>query len=143
MLQRRFSGSRSPWAPNALLAAALLSGVVGCGGEKSNVVSVDGNVAYQGKPVPNSAVTFFPQNGQSVIAATSTSGSYSALLPPGEYRVTIDVGRSFPPGWKEGDREPPPPLALPAKYSSRLNTPLTASVTATPGESQTVDLKLN
>jgi hypothetical protein len=121
----------------------MLGGVAGCGGEASNVVSVDGQVNYRDKPVPNSAVTFFSQAGQSVIAATTSSGSYLAELPPGDYRVTIDVGRNFPPGWKEGDPEPPPPVALPAKYSSRLNTPLNASVTADPGDSQTIDLNLD
>ena len=122
-------------------AAMLLAVAAGCGEKKSDAVSVSGRVSYQNKPMTSSALTFFPASGRPIAATVLSNGTYSSELPPGEYRVTIDVGRNFPPGWKEGDPEPPPPIALPAKYSSRLNTPLKATVTAE-SDSQTIEFAL-
>jgi hypothetical protein len=116
-LQIRLSGV-------AVVAVALI--VAGCGG--SNAVEVEGKVSLRGKPLPRGILTFFPMSGRPVTAPLSPEGEYSAELPPGEYTVIVNVGDPLPPGYKEGDPLPPPEFDLPAEYTSRARSKLTATV---------------
>jgi hypothetical protein len=92
-------------------------------------VTVEGTVTFQDKPIESGTLTFFAAQGAPVTAVIN-GGSYSCQLEPGEYRAVVAVGVTLPPGYKEGDPIPPQAMTLPDKYSSRLNTPLTASVSA-------------
>jgi hypothetical protein len=124
------------------LAVALASIVLlGCG-ESSPHVTVAGRVALQEKPLPDAKLTFFPASGRPVTAQVSTDGQYEVELLPGEYRVVVDLGVALPPGYKEGDPLPPPPVMLPPKYTRRVDTPLTATVTPE-SATQTINLKLD
>ena len=118
---------------------SILALAVGCGGE-SNVTSLSGRVLYEGEPLSNASLMFYPAEGRPVIAPLS-DGDYSLQLPPGEYRVTLNLGAELPPGWKEGDPVPPTTRKLPRQFSSRLETPLTATVSAE-GEGQTIDFNV-
>jgi hypothetical protein len=128
-----------PW--RLALPLLILGGAFGCGGDADEGVTVEGKVAYQGEPITNGSLTFFPASGRPITAALSEDGEYSCQLPPGEYRVTVTVGVMPPAGWKEGDPVPPPSIVLPDRYGSRLETPLTATVTAASG-THTVDFPL-
>jgi hypothetical protein len=119
-----------------LLSVASL---IGCG-DKSATVPVSGGVSYQGERLPGGVVTFFPATGRPLSASVSPSGQYSTSLPPGEYAVTVMVGFDRPPGYKEGDPLPPPKIELPAEYTSRALSKLSASVKAE--GPQTIDFAL-
>jgi hypothetical protein len=124
-------------------AALLLAGtVVGCGGDNSGDVAVQGSLAYQGKPVPDAKLDFFSSSGRPLTTQVSADGEYNIELSPGEYRVVVTQGVTLPPGYKEGDPLPPPPVKLPPKYTKRVETPLTASVSAD-NSSQTIDFNLD
>jgi hypothetical protein len=122
------------------LVLVLLAAAVGCGGGAPEA-TVEGRVAYQGQPIAGGALTFYPASGRPITAPLSQDGAYSCRLPPGEYRVTVTVGVTLPPGWKEGDPVPPPAVVVPPRYGSRLETPLSATVPAE-GGAQTVDFTL-
>jgi hypothetical protein len=131
----------SPASPawNLALCLLILALATGCG-EKSNVTSLSGKVLHEGQPLSNAALMFYPAQGRPIVAPL-TEGGYSVELPPGEYRVTINLGAELPPGWKEGDPVPPTTRELPRQYSSRLDTPLTATVNAD-GAGQTLDFTI-
>jgi hypothetical protein len=109
-----------------ILAAAALF-LAGCG-ESSNKVSIAGHVTYQGQPLANGSIAFYPAAGRPVIAGLSVDGAYSTELDPGDYTVTVDTASQLPPGFHEGDPVPPPKLVLPPEYTTRAKSKLTASV---------------
>ena len=137
---RRFwkASSASP-AGSLAWAFSILALAIGCGGE-SNVTSLSGRVLHEGEPLSNASLMFYPAEGRPMIAPLS-EGEYSVELPPGEYRVTVNLGAELPPGWKEGDPVPPTTRKLPRQFVSRLDTPLTATVSAE-GEGQTSDFNI-
>lgn len=131
----------SSQCPAARLAWAfsILALTIGCGAE-SNVTSLSGRVLYEGEPLSNASLMFYPAEGRPMVAPLST-GDYSVELPPGEYRVTVNLGAELPPGWKEGDPIPPTTRKLPSQFVSRLDTPLTATVSEQ-GGGQTLDFNV-
>ena len=110
-----------------LITLAIIAPSIGCG-DGSDGVSIAGRVVYKDQPISSGALTFFPADGRPITATLSDDGAYECVLPTGEYRVAITVGVSLPAGWKEGDPVPPLAINLPAQYSSRVKTPLTATV---------------
>jgi len=139
--RRRFlAGLRGARRWQAVVALSVISATMGCG-KSSDGVSVAGRVTYREKPISSGALTFFPATGRPITATLSEDGAYACRLPPGEYRVAITLGVSLPAGWKEGDALPPPAIDLPDQYSSRLETPLNATVSAEDG-AQTIDFPL-
>lgn len=116
-----------------------MSLIVGCG-QKSTDVAVTGSVTYKGQPVPRASVAFFPAQGRAVVTPTDEAGEYSAMLAPGAYKVTVNVGVTLPPGWKEGDAVPKQAIVLPVEYTMQSRTKLSATIA--PGSGQAIDLKL-
>jgi hypothetical protein len=112
----------------------------GCGGNSSQV-NVRGTVTYDGEPLSNSAVSFFPPRGRPVTAAVNDQGQYDTELAPGEYVVTVNVGVEVPPGFKETDVLPPPKIVLPPKYTFRGQSTLKATVAA--DQSEPIDFVLD
>lgn len=139
----RLSKSIPSSVPNSggrFLAVALLLGLLtGCGDAPTGL-PVHGQVTYQDQPVPGGMLTFYPSNGRSIATTVSPQGEYDCQLETGEYRVTLVLGVILPDGWKEGDPIPPAKLKLPWQYSSRLKTPLTATVTE--GMTEPIDFPL-
>ena len=119
--------------------ALLVSLAVGCG-QKSTDVVVTGSVTFKEQPIPRGSVAFFPAQGRAVVTPTNDAGEYSATLPPGAYKVTVNVGVTLPPGWKEGDAVPKQAIELPVEYTTQSRTKL--SVTIAPDSQQPIDLKL-
>lgn len=117
----------------------LLGLLAGCGDAPAGL-PIHGQVTYQDQPVPGGTLTFYPSTGRSVATVVSPQGEYDCQLETGEYRVTLVLGVTLPTGWKEGDPIPTVKLNLPRQYSSRLNTPLTATVTE--GMTEPIDFPL-
>ena len=137
---RRFWKESSQRLTGALACAfSVLALTIGCGRE-SSVTSLSGRVLYEGEPLSNASLMFYPGEGRPVIAPLS-DGGYSVELPPGEYRVTVNLGAVLPPGWQEGDPVRPTTRKLPIQFISRLDTPLTATVSGE-GEGQTLDFNV-
>jgi hypothetical protein len=109
-----------------ILVSILTS--VGCS-DSVNKVAVHGKVSYRGEPITSGAVTFFPASGRPTTVPLTEEGEYATELPPGEYRVTVNIGVALPPGWKEGDPIPPQKIQLPRQFTTQSQTPLTATVT--------------
>lgn len=106
----------------------------GCG-KSSNAIRVRGTVTYQGEPVPNGLITFYPVTGRPVSGPLSEAGQYGVSLEPGDYRATVRVGiEKLPSDYKEGDPLPPPKVELPREYTSRARSTLEATVAPDQGE---------
>jgi len=133
-----------------LAALLILIAPLGADEKPSKIGTVSGKVTFKDQPLPGGTVAFHPEKGKAVIAALVADGSYSAKVPAGEYRVTIeteslkDKGKEPAKGEekpKGGDKkEAPKYVKIPEKYGDPTKTPL--RVTVTEGE-QTVDLKLS
>ncbi|QDT28736.1 hypothetical protein Enr10x_40810 [Gimesia panareensis] len=143
-----------------LVCCSLVVGLTGCGGgaaEKPlpNTVPVSGSVTMKGKPLVSATVTFVPQGetkGVECVGFTDESGKFKLKqvrggegAPPGSYKVVINhfvKGDGSP--IKIDGSEPPANLgaveSLPIKYSSFLDSKLTAQVNDAGGEF-TFDLK--
>jgi len=144
--------------PGFLLSTWLVL-VSGCGGESQpelpRTVPVSGKVVLNGEPLASAAVQFLSIGntaGSDGRGTTDESGTYQLKqvggatgVPPGEYKVVvsqlalaggkpIQTGPDAPPPIEQGAME-----SLPAKYSSPVETTLTASVPAGGG---TLDFEL-
>ncbi len=118
----------------------LLLAIIAPGCKKSSdAVPVHGRASYQGEPLANASVTFFPKSGRPVGAAI-LNGEYKTELTPDEYTVALDVAPEFPKGFKEGDPLPQPKVTLPEEYTSRSKSTLKATVKA--GQSEPIDFDL-
>jgi hypothetical protein len=61
-------------------------------------------------------------------AGLESDGTFRTLLPPGDYRVTVEPGLHLPEGWKEGEPLPPNQPEVPALYQSAQTTTLRVEV---------------
>jgi hypothetical protein len=77
---------------------------------------------------------FYPARGRAITAATDAAGDYTVELAPGDYAVTVNLSVKLPSGWKEGDPVPPQSVILPAEFTTRINTPLKATIAASGDE---------
>lgn len=113
--------------PFTFLALLLL--VSGCG-SKEGGNQVTGQVTYKGEPVPMGVVNFFPTAGGQPIGASLTSeGKYSLELPAGDYKVVVITSNPpVPPGWKDGDPLPQPPVKVPQRYGLPETSPLSTTI---------------
>ena len=110
----------------------------GCG-QPSDTVTVQGDVTFRGKAISKGSVTFYPETGRPANAPI-LDGAYQAELRPAEYVVTISISQPLPPGFKEGDPEPPPKLELPPVYTIPGMSTLKATVT--PDQNDPIDFVL-
>jgi hypothetical protein len=111
-----------------IVAAAVLPlSLTGCP-SKSGTVRISGNASFKGQPIPGGIIVFYPAQGRAISASIKEDGNYSIDLDPGDYIVTVDVSVERPPGFKEGDKLPPPKMVLPPEYTTRARSKLTASV---------------
>ncbi|WP_339727535.1 carboxypeptidase-like regulatory domain-containing protein [uncultured Gimesia sp.] len=106
---------------------------VGCGGGKDpdlpETVSAAGIVTYQGKPVPEATIMFYPVQGRKPGSGKSdASGKFTLTtfskndgVIPGDHKVTINAYESTPQGVSMKS-------SIPEKYSNQKSSPLTMSV---------------
>lgn len=110
----------------SLVVLMSLAAVAGCGTDENlpPTVPVTGKVIYQGKPVKDATVMFFPSDnveGNPAIAKTADEGVYQLTTyefgdgaVPGKHTVTVQLFNA--------------PITLPVKYGSRETTPLEFTV---------------
>ena len=104
----------------SLLGCTLLA-LAGCA-PSDNRVAVAGSVTNGSAPLASGVIRFTPDGGTPV-AATIAAGKYSAQLPPGQYKVTIEAtSGSMAGGGTSDDRTKATRLpTIPEKY--RLGVP--------------------
>ncbi len=124
----------SVWLPSISLIAVLMTLIAGCGQEASGE-RVDGKVSFEGQPIAHGALMFFPPQGRAIVTTTNATGDYEVKLEPGEYDVTVNASVQLPVGWKEGDPVPPQETVLPTIYTTRVQSPLQATVAASGAQS--------
>lgn len=130
----------------SLLLVAFLAAVpAGCGGGTDNPPThqVSGVVLYNGEPLSNVGVTFYPSEGRSAAGKTDSQGKFSlTTFEPndgaiaGEHKVAIVPGSGEAASKDSSelttdDYAPPSPDAeapFPKKYSTKETTDLTVRI---------------
>ena len=96
-------------------AAVLLLGLLlasGCAGSSDNSsATVKGKVTLAGAPLTAGTVLFMTDSGNAASAEVGEGGEYSAMCPPGHYKVSV----SPPPA--------PDPLVAPAGGQPATSSP--------------------
>jgi hypothetical protein len=123
--------------------------LVGCGrGSELQREAVSGTVTYQGKPIPDGAITFVPLKGTQGPGAGALirDGKYTVVagggVPVGTYRVEMQALREVVrPQKRPGpqlDMAPKEPY-LPEQYNTKSTMEVT--IDAKGGQTQNFDLK--
>ncbi len=140
---------------------ALVSTLTACGPTRPETAPVTGKVTFQGRPVPEGTITFYPAEGRSATARLRPDGSYTlttfdegdgAIV--GSHEVTIEAARfagrpratSFEEEIakaKSGGQAPAgaggPQWIVPERYAVRGTSPLKAEVKS---GTNTIDFRL-
>lgn len=113
-----------------LVAIGIMQGA-GCGrsGDLPPTVPVTGTVTYQGAPLPNAQVTFYPEGGERPAAGTTdANGAYSLTTfnsndgaVPGGHTVTVTAYDSSFEGASLTS-------LIPERYGDSLTSPLQVTV---------------
>ncbi|RCS48318.1 hypothetical protein DTL42_13415 [Bremerella cremea] len=136
--------TRLPFAAS-LLALGLLSFTVGCGAEKSDTVTVKGNVTVDGEPLEKGSITFLAADGATPASGgTIEEGKYTAEIIPGEKKVMVlgtkVVGQELVlEGVPDSGTRDKIKTITHANYNAMELTPLKASIT---GSAEGVDFAL-
>jgi hypothetical protein len=82
----------SPRLALVLLAASLAVGACGCGSS----TNASGQVTYEGVPVKEGYITFFPADEKGPMSAAQiTDGSYQLTMSPGRHLVEITAAKKI------------------------------------------------
>jgi len=111
----------------------------GCGAKRDSdlppTIPVNGVVTYQGKPVPDASIMFYPSQGRKPATGKadasgkfqlSTFGSNDGVIA-GEHKVTVNAFEKTSEGVSMKS-------AIPVKYSNPSSTPLTLTVSESDDE---------
>ncbi|NLF06447.1 MAG: hypothetical protein GX594_00490 [Pirellulaceae bacterium] len=127
----------------AAIFTAVFTSCFGCGPSRPETAAVKGRVIYQGKPVAEGTITFYPESGRPATGSISADGTYRlTTFEPndgatlGRHRVTIEARRITAPmmqgetaGEEVGAYGPPVvEWLVPEKYSRLDGSTLTAEV---------------
>lgn len=137
------------------LSAAVAATCLGCGKKGPETFSVAGRVTFEGKPVPEGRIVFYPERGRPAMANIEPDGVYRLTTfkpgdgaPAGRYRVTIDAKQVSAPTQAKSIQDeirvgPAGPTTVkwlvPEKYSNPDTSPLKAEVKP---ERNTIDFDL-
>jgi hypothetical protein len=96
----------------------------GCGPSGPDIASVEGTVTMDGKPLPNAAVVFIPENGRPAGATTDEQGHYVLNFTsgrkgaiPGKNTIRITTLRDADTK-EDGTPIPASPETIPMKYNA-------------------------
>jgi hypothetical protein len=137
-----------------LLVPAVVVPTTGCSrSDRQPVYPAQGQVLYDGKPIPHALVVLHPLSspGKEALRPHANVGAGGQFVlgtyepgdgaPAGEYAVTIEWWLSpAKPGTREGDGLPPV-NRLPARYSQAATSGLRVRIQ--PGDNQLPVLKLS
>ncbi len=137
-----FAVSRLSSALSGLLIAALFSAVFsGCG--SNNVARVEGTVRYEGKPLEQGRVSFYPPKGRPAFGDIQQGRFVLTTFTPGDgalagnHRVTIHCDKPTDPNDAFSDRVP----MIPERYFHPDTSGITAEVKV--GERNQFDFELS
>ena len=127
---------RFPLGVLASLAACLLAGVSGCGGDTIDRVAVSGEVTLDGQPLDDASITLVPIGPGPSAGAEISKGSFtierSVGPSPGKYRVEIrayrGTGEQIPDDDAPGQMIEATEQIIPGRYNR--DTELEVEVTA-------------
>jgi hypothetical protein len=114
-------------------------------------VPAEGVLTWQGEPLEDYMVTFYPKDGKRPAAGKTDEGGRFSLgtngaddgAVPGTHTVTVVyVGPDMheEPGKEEFKPVPPPKVTIPAKYGDPKTTDLTLEVPSEGSDSLDIDL---
>lgn len=136
---------RSNWChlPGKVLVSLCVFAFAGCR-EPQTVIT--GLVTFDGQPVPQAALEFFPTSGTGRVSVTKTddAGRYRVTVSPTKMSVVITATKID--GQEKNPYDPDGPLidrvvnALPSRYGYRDKTPLMADPVE--NETTTIDFAL-
>lgn len=124
------------WLLLGLLAGMVTTGCSGTSDKLPSRVPVTGTVIYEGKPVPNATVTFYPEGADNPgLGTTDAEGKFSLTtykkddgVVPGSQVVVVEV---FVEGALPGmEHAPGTKPAIPLKYTRKESSPLRFEVQA-------------
>jgi hypothetical protein len=132
---------------SVLLFIGFAALATGCGGNKLKTNRVEGTIEYNGVPLADATVTFYPVGGEATPSFGKTdangrdtlstlAGAVNAGTTPGEYTVTVSKRESVPTGTKLRGGENNDEIydemilkeTLPEKYANVQTSPLKAVV---------------
>jgi hypothetical protein len=139
------------------IVVVFLLPVLGCGGDGTRIVFVEGTVTYNGVPIEDANLSFSPvaSDGTQAFGRTDARGRYVIQTlhgavgrgtTPGEYTITINKEVGIPTGTMGTQPDGTEyevmryESAIPRFYGSISTTPLRATVTA--GGSNVFDFDL-
>lgn len=140
MIELRRSGE---WMRSTFLVTAVASCLIGCGGagtDQPPTHQVNGVVHYNGEPLPNVAVTFYPANGRSAVGKTDAQGKFSLMsFAPndgaiaGEHKVVVvpapEAGATQEGSELTTDDYAPPSESEAASFPNKYRAPETTDLT--------------
>ncbi|HBN77861.1 MAG TPA: hypothetical protein DD473_19035 [Planctomycetaceae bacterium] len=120
--------------------------LLGCGGaSKLDTVPVTGMVTYNGEPIADASVTFYPEKGRAASGMTDQDGIYTLTTyesgdgaVAGKHKVSISK-QEAPPGNSTEELENIK-AEIPQKYNNAETSGLTADVVA--GQDAPIDFNL-
>lgn len=124
--------------------------LMGCGGasDAPNLAQVSGVANFNGTPLPDATVTFYPDKGQPGVGRTDTNGAFQvrtngqlgAII--GSHKVTVAVAPASaePPPMDGNEMNIVPATILPTKYGSVETTDLQIDVPAAGNPTLVLDL---
>ncbi len=121
--------------PRILVSMMAVSICLGCGSDRPSLHNAGGVVKFNGEPVSDASVMFYPAAGRPSFAKTDDQGRFSLMtyvpddgVAAGAYRVTVSkvVSRSEP---TEENPYPQAVHALPQVYANVGTAKLQAEVT--------------
>ena len=130
------------------LVGLVLAGLAGCSSERLDLLSVSGQVFYDGQPLTTGTVSFHPAatTGHVPTGAINQEGRYTLSTnyqpgaPPGRYKVVVHA--TEPIEQIPGKASPGLPKSLiPSRYNQGGTTPLEVEVKAD-AAADAYDLKL-
>ncbi len=129
--------------------------LVGCDQQPRAIIEktvpAEGVLTWQGEPLENYMVTFYPKDGKRPAAAKTdeegrftlgTNGPNDGAVPGSHSVTVVYVGPEIQqePGKEEPYTPPPPKVTIPAKYGDPKTTDLTLEVPAKGSDSLDIDL---
>jgi len=135
----------------ALVACSAVVSLLlaGCGGGSSGSAQVSGTVKFNGEPIEDGSISFYPSSGSAGISASIEKGKYAVkgTNPPkaGTYKVVVTwnkkTGKQIPTPGDEAVMMDDVQQVIPPKFSDKDATTLTADLKGTGGETKDFDLK--
>lgn len=94
---------------------------VGCGANDGKMTA-SGSVTWNGSPLSEGYITFYPTAGGNPSATTISNGSFSTRVTPGENRIQVISQKHIGDQPKTHEGVPPTPIIvqiIPSKYNDK------------------------